>query len=182
MCNWRSASPSGSAPHTPTSPSPPAAPPPPSSLLLPSPPSLPSPPCIPCCCCWGGLCFCCHQAAGLSAILLPSFFSLFFFCRSLRRHKITEAVLTSLSGWPNTLPFSSLLPPAPLLLLHSRIHHTLAWDAQCYTLHTKKRKRKKEGKTKTQTIRQKKKKYIQVFPLQQTAHENKHFPASSTWQ
>lgn len=185
MCNWRSASPSGSAPHTPTSPSPPAAPPPPSSLLPPPPqPSLPPLPSL-------------HPLLlllGWSLLLLsPSrwsfshpapffFFSFFFFCRSLRRHKITEAVLTSLSGWPNTLPFSSLLPPAPLLLLHSRIHHTLAWDAQCYTLHTKKRKRKKEGKTKTQTIRQKKKKYIQVFPLQQTAHENKHFPASSTWQ
>lgn len=35
---------------------------------------------------------------------LPS--RLFFFCRSLARHKITEAVLTSLSTWPNTLPFS----------------------------------------------------------------------------
>lgn len=182
MCNWRSASPSGSAPHTPTSPSPPAAPPPPSSLLLPSPPSLPPLPASPA----AVVGVVSASAVTKPLVFQPScsllFFLFFFFCRSLRRHKITEAVLTSLSGWPNTLPFSSLLPPAPLLLLHSRIHHTLAWDAQCYTLHTKKRKRKKEGKTKTQTIRQKKKKYIQVFPLQQTAHENKHFPASSTWQ
>ena len=78
--------------------------PPPPQLYSAQPPSIP-PPSIPRCCGWGGLCLCCHRAAGLSAVLR------FLLTALLRRHKITEAVLTSLSSWPNTLPFSS--PPSP---------------------------------------------------------------------
>ena len=162
MCNWRSASPSGFAPHTPTSPSPPAAPPLPPPSSSPALPPLPASPAAV-------VGVVSASAVTKPLVFQPScpliFFSFFFFfCRSLRRHKITEAVLTSLSGWPNTLPFSSLPPssssPPPALQdpSHSGLRKLSA------THYTKKEKK------------------IQVFRLQQTAHENKHFPASSTWQ
>lgn len=148
MCNWRSVFPPGFTPHTPHT-----APSSPHPILA----SLPSQ----------------HPLLlllGWSLLLLspsrwsfscpaPSllFFFFFFFCRrSLRRHKITEAVLTSLSAWPNTLPFSSL-PPPPLLLLHSGIHHTLVWASHTW-------KKLIENKYKIY-------KTIMFFSVQQTGHD-----------
>lgn len=152
MCKWRSASPSG------VTPQPPPTPPPPSC------PALPSPPSIPCCCCWGGLCLSCHQAAGLSVVLLP--FLLFFSpCCSLRHHKITEAVLTSLSGWPNTLPFSTLHPHPPSLSSFCTPGSiTLAWGPHSYTFKKQKIKNKRVKQNHRQHNKEK------VFALQQTAH------------
>lgn len=139
MCNWRSAFPRGFTPHTPLTLTPLL---PPYCTLLPHPsPSIPSQ----------------HPLLlllGWSVLLLsPSRWSfsrpapsLPFFCRSLRRHKITEAALTSLSAWPNTLPFSSHPPSPLLLLLHSRIHHTLAWATHYYYYTFKIKKIKGENK------------------------------------
>lgn len=180
MCNWRSASPSGSAPHTPTSPSPPAAPPPPSYLLLPSPPSPPlpaSPAAV--------VGVVSASAVTKPLVFQPScsllFFLFFFFAALLGVTRLLKQCWHLYQADLTLCPF----PPSSLQLLSSSCTPgsiTLWLEMLSATHYTKKRKRKKEGKTKTQTIRQKKKKYIQVFPLQQTAHENKHFPASSTWQ
>lgn len=171
MCNWRSASPSGSAPHTPTSPSPPAAPPPPSSLLLPSPPSPPLP---------------ASPAAvvgvvSASAVTKPLVFQpscsllfflfFFFFAALLGVTRLLKQCWHLYQADLTLCPF----PPSSLQLLSSSCTPgsiTLWLEMLSATHYTKKRKRKKEGKTKTQTIRQKKKKIYTSFSS----------PADSTWK
>lgn len=97
MCNWRSAPPSGSTPHT-TPPS------------TPMPALPPSPADIPRCRCWGGLGLCCHQAAGLSAA--PQTPPCSFF--------LLSAALLGVTGllkqcWHLYQPDLTLCPPHPLL-------------------------------------------------------------------
>ena len=177
MCNWRSASPSGFAPHTPTSPSPPAAPPLPPPSSSPALPPLPASPAAV------------VGVVSASAVTKPLVFQpscsllffpfFFFFAALLGVTRLLKQCWHLYQADLTLCPFPPSLPPAPLLLLHSRIHHTLAWESS--VLHITQKKKKRGGNKNTDNTGKKKKK-IQVFRLQQTAHENKHFPASSTWQ
>lgn len=153
MCKWRSASPSGVTPHPPP-------PPPPPHPAQPSPPLPASPAAV-------------VGVVSVSPVTKPLVFqsscslSCFFFspCCSLRHHKITEAVLTSLSGWPNTLPFSTLHPHPPSLSSFCTPGSiTLARGPHSYTFKKQKIKNKRVKQNHRQHNKEK------VFALQQTAH------------
>lgn len=156
MCNWRSASPSGFAPHTPPPP------PHPSHRTLQPHPSPPSPLSTPCCCCWGGLCFCCHQAAGLSAVLFPPFFppaALLGVTRLLKQ------------CWHLYQSDLILCPFPPSLHLLSSSHTPGSITLRPELLTTTHKKLNGENYSSNYNNNKYRKKNTTVFPLQQAAHE-----------